>query len=229
MRTRSQLESGRQGNSTKRVRTQHDAEASPRSSLGARANARHAPLLVDGRIARAALVCMASFALLDERRASALRESVLTIRTWKMSTHVVGITQNASLLRWQLDTVDMDDVVEVREVRDPLQLPWEHRRVIDQLVPRAASETTASQKRARRFDLFVYLEDDVLLSWRTVQAWAADEALLAQASGGLFHRGLYRYELCGWGHTPTERKVRSNAVSMPRPSSSPDPCKLSRR
>ena len=39
--------------------------------------------------------------------------------------------------------------------------------------------------------MFMYVEDDVLVRWNTVLAWAADDALLAPLG---FQRGFFRTE-----------------------------------
>lgn len=43
--------------------------------------------------------------------------------------------------------------------------------------------------------LFVYMEDDLELTWPALQAWAYDESLLAPRG---FHRGFVRVEVAQW-------------------------------
>ena len=46
-----------------------------------------------------------------------------------------------------------------------------------------------------RYSLFLYMEDDLLLTWQALQAWAEDEVALAPLG---FHRGLVRVETSQW-------------------------------
>ena len=51
---------------------------------------------------------------------------------------------------------------------------------------------------AANYTLFVYMEDDLQLTWPALQAWAYDESLLAPLG---FHRGFVRVEVAQWdGH-----------------------------
>ena len=64
---------------------------------------------------------------------------------------------------------------------------------------------------AANYALFVYMEDDLHLTWPALQAWAYDEGLLAPLG---FHRGFVRTEVAHWdGHIMAFEQP--NTVSIP--------------
>jgi len=57
--------------------------------------------------------------------------------------------------------------------------------------------------------VFMYVEDDVLVRWDTVLAWAADDAMLAPLG---FQRGFFRTEFS------TEKGAHPDSVPVPQKS-----------
>ena len=77
----------------------------------------------------------------------------------------------------------------------------------------------------RNHTLFVYMEDDLELTWSALEAWAYDESLLAPMG---FHRGFVRVETAQWNGdimaldqtepvsvTLDDSRVLSIAISVP--------------
>ena len=152
---------------------------------------RSRPLVVEGKPVTHALVCITAFASNNARRVAILREVLSTVAEWQLRTHTVAITQDKELL---LSSLGEDAAgallqqIEETRPREKHMLAWAHRSVIERA------------RRSKTYQLFLYLEDDIKLSWAALQAWALDEALLQRAFGrGLLHRGFFRFEQCGKG------------------------------
>ena len=93
----------------------------------------------------------------------------------------VALDQNLKY-RWENTSRELRVMFPERGVPSS-QLAWQHRDLM--------------KAELSSFDLFGYLEHDMLLQWEQVDAWAHDEALLATVpppEGGLpWRRGFYRW------------------------------------
>ena len=64
---------------------------------------------------------------------------------------------------------------------------------------------------AANYTLFVYMEDDLELTWAALQAWALDESLLAPLG---YHRGFVRTEVAQWdGSIMAPDQVKHTSLS----------------
>jgi len=162
-------------------------------------------VVVEGRSVEAALVTIGSFYspvhYLKRDRAVLLKKVLTAVRQWQLpSVFVVLVTQNASGTQHSLERVACqvtcapDVIFEERTLSSAelaaSRLAFSHRRAIEEM------RHNRSRANASPFGLYANLDEDTLVTWAALKAWAADEELFFQSPySGVLHRGFWRYEL----------------------------------
>uniref|UniRef100_A0A7S4BBL8 Uncharacterized protein n=1 Tax=Chrysotila carterae TaxID=13221 RepID=A0A7S4BBL8_CHRCT len=161
----------------------------------------HAARLDPDFAASVVLVCITAFYTPDRKRQNSLAHTVSVVQSWAFNmTQTVIFTQDAPALRQGLikNSAPMKHVgvVEPAGIRTgslgspDYALAWAHRDVMEQ--------------NASAYNFFVYLEDDIELTWPKLVGWWHDEQLLQlfnkrHPEQPPMHRGFFEYEHRGKG------------------------------
>lgn len=144
------------------------------------------------------LACITAPAIHDEVRNPMLATAVRAVLSWDLARVRASLqTENAELMKailaeqglpignngtHEVHVAQAQDQRLTQMRRSAHFLGFAHRDVMLQAV------------RTAQFDLFVYLEDDIELTWPQLLAWDRDDRAL-RAAGSAARRGFYRYEV----------------------------------